>query len=257
MKRLIACVTLLILLLQIAPAALASPPNVVDDADLLTAEQESGLSQLAAQLRDTYEMYVVIHTVWSLGGKTAEAYADDFFDYNGYGVGSEYSGVILVLSMEYRDWAISTYGNAIHALSDRKLDDLFDSMSYDLSEGDYYEAFLTYLYGLEDCFQDYMESHASPGQKDYLSVVLISLAVGAGVGLIGLLMLRSGMQTAVSQTGAQSYLVNNSFVLPVNQNTFLYSRTSRMRLPESNGGGGSSTHRGSSGRSHGGRSGKF
>ncbi len=256
MKRVLTVITALFFLICLSPAVYAATESVVDDADLLSDGQEANLSQLAQKLRDAYDMDVVIHTVWSLGGKSPEGYADDYYDDNGYGVGADYSGVIFVLSMEYRDWAVSTCGEAIDALSDRDLDELLYSMSQNLSDGEYYEAFLTYLDGLEDCLQDYQESLAPPDAGDYFKILIVSLLVGAGIGAVGLMVLRSTMNTAVAQSNAQSYFVNNSFILPVNQNTFLYSRTSKTSLPESNGGG-SSTHRGSSGRSHGGRSGKF
>ena len=56
---------------------------------------------------------VIVVTVASLDGKTAESYADDYFDFNGYGLGQDRDGILLLLSMEDRDWAISTHGFAL------------------------------------------------------------------------------------------------------------------------------------------------
>lgn len=257
MKKWILWLGILAILLTLSPAVLAaSAESVVDDADILTDAQEQKLSRMARQLRDAYDMEVVIHTVWSLGGKSAQAYADDYYDNNGYGAGDDDSGVIFVLSMEYRDWAISTCGKCIPALSDRKLDSLLDSMSYELSRDDYYDAFVIYLEELEAYFAEYAESMAPPDAGDYIKIALIALAIGAVAGVVGLMILRSGMNTAKAQSGAQNYVENNSFALPVNRDTFIYTRTSRVRIQTSSGGR-SSTHRSSSGRSHGGRSGKF
>ena len=39
-------------------------------------------------------------TAGSLNGKTATKYADDYFDYNGYGLGNEKDGILLLISMK-------------------------------------------------------------------------------------------------------------------------------------------------------------
>lgn len=256
MKRIIPAFALLIILLCLSPAALASSNTVVDEADLLTIQQEEDLAAYAQSIRSEYDIDVAIVIVSSSEGKSAQGYADDYFDYNGYGVGDDDSGVLFLLAIQDREYAISTYGKAIDALSDRDIDELLDSVYDSFRSGNYYMGLRTYLDTLESELHDY----AQPKDPNYASIGVISLAVGAGAGGIGLATMRSGMKTAKPQVGAQSYLANNSFTLPVNQDTFLYTRTSRTRIQHdssSGGGGRGSTHTSSSGRSHGGGSRKF
>ena len=85
-------------------------PLLVDDAGLLTEEESSALLNKLEDISQKYENEVGIVTVNSLGGKTAEAYADDYYDYNGYGYGENDDGLLLLISMGEREWAISTYG---------------------------------------------------------------------------------------------------------------------------------------------------
>ncbi|MGM9602889.1 MAG: TPM domain-containing protein [Faecousia sp.] len=260
MKRLISIFAGLLILLFLSPAVLANADKVVDEADLLTTQQEEDLAVYAESIINEYDMDVVIVIVSSLEGKTAQAYADDYFDYNGYGIGDDYSGVLFLLAIEDRAYAISTSGEAIDALSDRDIDELLDCVYDDFRRGSYYLGLRTYLDNLESEFYDYAQSKDSKsGKPNYASVAVISLAVGAGAGGIGLATMRSGMKTAKPQVGAQSYLAKNSFTLPVNHDTFLYSRTSRTRIQNNSSGGGGrgSTHTSSSGRSHGGGSRKF
>ncbi len=261
MKRLLPLFALVILLLFLSPAVLASSQTVVDEADLLTRQQEEDLAVLAQSVINEYSMDVAIVIVPSLDGKTAQAYADDYYDYYNYGIGEDYSGVLFLLAIQDREYAISTCGEAIDALSDQDIDKLLDSVYYDFRGGNYYIGLRTYLEQLESEFYHYSQQKSTDSAKpNYAVVGAISLAFGAGAGSIGLAAMRSGMRTVQPQVGAQSYLINNSFTLPVNQNTFLYSRTSRTRIqtPSSPGGGGrGSTHRSSSGRSHGGGSRKF
>ena len=252
MRKLITFLLILLLLSGTVSAAGGSP-KIVDDAFLLDDGSEAYLTQQAERITDTYGVDVVIVTVDSIGARSAQDYADDYFDYNGYGIGPDYSGILLLISMEYREWAISTCGDCIRSFSDRDLDDLFDSMSYQLSSGNYAEAFGAYLNALEAQLRnDSSDDDTSPG---FLSRLLIALVIGAVAGGITIGVMRSKMNTATRQSGATDYLVNGSFHLYRQQDLFLYSRTSRTRKQQNSSGG--SVHRGSSGRSHGGRSGRF
>ena len=253
MRRFLSIV-LVLLLLTTSVSAAGGYPKIVDDAGLITDSAESSLSVQAERISDTYGVDVVIVTVYSLDGESAQDYADDYFDYNGYGIGADYSGILLLISMEYREWAISTCGECIRYFSDWELDQLFDSMSYDLSNGRYEDAFSTYLDELDASLAS-ETSGDSGGSTSIVQKVLISLLIGAIVAGIALGIMRSNMNTAKRQRNAGSYLVDGSFHMYRQLDIFLYSRTSRTRKEQQSSGG--SVHRGSSGRSHGGRSGRF
>lgn len=292
MKKILLLLLSILLLFTLAQPALATEPKIVDNADILTASEEALLEDKARALVQEYNMDVVILTVDSLNGRYSSDYADDYFDYNGYGIGPNYNGVLLLLSMEEREWAISTCGDTIYALTDYGIQQLFSSISGDLSMDRYYEAFDTYLDELPNYFQayyngspidGYKEPYEGPGSyepvpgeeivyypdrdkgsPDYGKILLISLLIGALAGGVTVLIMCSQMNTAKSQTGAQSYLIPGSYDLKRYQDIFLYSNVSRHRKPEHNQshrggghGGGSSVHRSSSGRSHGGGRGRF
>ncbi|MBQ2202649.1 MAG: TPM domain-containing protein, partial [Clostridia bacterium] len=113
-----------------------SKPTLVDHAKLLTDSQAEALSKRLQTIGDAYRCDVVIVTVPSLGSKTSEAYADDYFDYNGYGYGAtpdangttiNGDGVLLLLSMEDRDFAISTSGYGISAFTDYGIQNYLES----------------------------------------------------------------------------------------------------------------------------------
>ena len=109
MKRWISLFLLLILLISSLPVtSAAASPHVVDEANLLSSREVQSLNEQTEAMRNQYQMDVVILTVFSLHGKDPEAYADDYYDHAGYGVGSDHSGILLLISMESRDWAIST-----------------------------------------------------------------------------------------------------------------------------------------------------
>ncbi len=102
-------------------------PTVIDRANLLTDSEAESLSKRLKEIGSAYKCDVVVATVPSLGLKTAEEYADDFFDYNGYGYGAtpdangttvDGDGILLLLSTEARDFAVSTSGYGITAFTD-------------------------------------------------------------------------------------------------------------------------------------------
>ena len=121
-----------------------------DEADILTDSQEQILMQKLDEISERQQCDVAVVTVYSLMGKSAQDFADDFYDYNGYGMGTEDSGILLLISMEDRDWAISTYGFGIYAFTDVGIQFLTDAFLSELSDGDYMEAFTIYADKADD-----------------------------------------------------------------------------------------------------------
>lgn len=284
MKRTVALFLLLVLLAAPLPVFAAAPPKIVDSASLLTSSEIADLESKAQALADAYEMDVVILTVPTTGGVFIETFADDYFDDNGYGIGEDFSGILLVLAMDTREWAMSTCGDAIKAVTDYCVQSLFGAIAPQLSNNQYYEAFDRYLSELEQYFKAYQNSdpidgtvggYDGPGSViigtqdpetltfgDIATRLLIALVIGAAAGGIVILIMRGQMNTARPQSGAKDYMSPGSYNLYRQQDLFLYSRTSRTRKPDSSSsggsrGGGSSVHRSSSGRSHGGGHGRF
>lgn len=263
MKKICLILALFIICLSLTCVPVSAAGNmdkVVDNADILTDIEESELESTAQRMTTELGFDIVIVTTESLGNKSAEAYADDFFDYNGYGVGKDYTGVLFLISMEGRDWAISTCGKGIAALSDSELDSIFYRISSYLSEDRYYEAFSEYLAVLESELNEYIdETTVSAGEV--VVAFLKNAFIGAIIAGIALFIMSRGMKTDVKQKNAVNYVVVGTYNLKQHSDRFLYTNTTKTRRSSnsSSGGrsGGGSSHRSSSGRSHGGRSGKF
>ena len=116
-------------------------PQLVDDAGLLDSSEEEELESELDEISERQQFDVVVVTVNSLEGKTPQDYADDFYDYNGYGYGSDHDGVLLLVSMEDRDWYMSTTGYGITAITDAGREYISDQFVPYLSDGEYLEAF--------------------------------------------------------------------------------------------------------------------
>ena len=251
---LIALLLAVTVVLPVSASSESHPPRVVDEADLLTSEEEAMLEDELNDISEDLEFDVVVVTVDSLDGQSAEAYADDYYDYNGYGYGEDYDGALLLISMEYRDWHISTCGYGIKALSDSRLMDIEDEIIPFLSVGEYYGAFSTF--GMM-CEQYVKEARTTSGVVNAINpftLFLGSLVLGAILACIPLMSMRMQMKSVNARYEASDYILRDRTMITRSRDAFLYRNVTRQKKPESNS---STTHKSSSGRSHGGRGGKF
>ena len=236
--------------------ALAEMPRLVDEADLLTASEEAALLSLLDEISQRQDTDVVIVTADTLNGQSPRDYADDFYDYNGY----RYDGILLLVSMEDRDWWISTCGYGITAVTDAGIDYLSDRFLPSLSDGEYAEAFEIFA---QDC--DELISRAKDGDPydvgdepkepfKPVGTLLAALVVGLLVALVVTAVLKGQLKSIRAQDAAADYVNKDSLRLTTTKDLYLYSHTTRVEKPRD---GGSSTHSSSSGRPHGGGGGKF
>lgn len=237
-------------------------PRLVDAAGLLTEEQVEKLTEKLDEISKRQNLDVIITTVDSLEeGCTATEYADDFFDYNGYGMGNRYDGILFLLSMEERDWAISTHGYGITVFTDAGQEYMVDSIIDDLSDGNYYTAFSQFA----DLADDFI-TQAKTGEpydsrnlpKKPMSPIWIFISILGGA-LIAFLItggMKSSLKSVSKQRVANKYLVSTTMSSFSNQDLYLYSVVTKTEKPKESKQG-SSTHQSSSGRTHGGSSGKF
>lgn len=276
-QKLLALLLCILLIGNIVLTAGASDtlPAVIDQANLLTREEVSSLEDMAQSLRRTYEMDVVILTVESLDGYSAQTYADDYYDNNGYAN----DGLLFLLAIKEREWHISTCGNAIYAFTDYGLDRLGELVVPYLSDGEYYEGFCAYLEELSVYFDEYrrgtpidayVDSYSPEYREDVVyyephpqvtigSVLPLSLLIGFIAALVTVLIMAHSMNTKRKQHSAVDYLKQDSYHLRLHRDLFLYSNVKKIRRQQntSHSGGGSHVHRSSGGRSHGGRGGRF
>lgn len=262
MKKITSLLIILLLAASLTVTAFAAggSPKIIDNANVLSSAEEAMLETQALALVNKYDMDVVILIEDSIGYQNVTDYADDYFDYNGYGVGSKHSGVLFLLDMDEREWAISTCGNTIDALTDYGQEQIMDKVLDYLGNDEYYDGFCAYLELLDEYFEAYEKGEPIDQQRDLFDIIFdlfVALGIGAVAGGITITIMKAGMKTVRPQRGAQSYVKDGSFKLTKQRDMFLYSNTSRTRKQSSSSGGGSSTHRSSSGRSHGGSRGRF
>lgn len=264
-KRITIFLTALFLCLSVCipVSAESNLPRLWDEAGLLDSAEAEELESKLDEISERHQVDVVVVTVESLNGKNTVAYADDFYDENGYGYGSDRDGILLLISMESCDWYISTCGYGITAITDAGRDYMSGQFRPYLSDGEYAEAFTVFA-DLCDEFITQAENGTpyDTGNlpKKPFSVgrnLLIALAVGLAAAFIITGIMKGQLKTVRRKSAANHYMKNGSLNLVESRDFFLYSHVDRHEKPKENQSGGSSTHTSSSGTTHGGGGGKF
>jgi len=258
MKNKLLIVTLVLCLLTalVLPVC-AAPAYLVDDAELLTGTEAAQVEEKLTQISAKHGMDIVIVTVDSTGWQSPMAYADDYYDYNGYGP----DGILLLVSMEEGDWWVSTTGDGITAITDAGLEYMADRFVPYISDGEYAQAFLEFARLCDEFITqakngDPYDSHNLPKDPfNFGTNLIIALVIGLVAALIGVGVMKAKLKTVHQQVKADAYITADSLQLTHSRDVFLYTHISRREKPKQS--SGSSTHTSSSGTRHGGGGGKF
>ena len=262
MKKIISLifVVLTVLALSVSVFAADGKPSVIDYTDSLTSSQIKEYEAKLAEIGKEYEEDLIIlvvdeDDVTKILEEYGESYyslmaaADDYYDYNGYGVGEKKSGMLILLRTgePYSNhFHLSTAGDLIGRCdSDEDIDDVYYDVKPYLVSGDISGAVGKTVDGMGKLVDKAKGFHT-------VKKVLISLIIGLAVGGITVLVMKSKLNSVGRQSGAANYVIPGSFILNESRDLFLYSnvtRTARSTETRSGGGGG---HISSSGVSHGG-----
>lgn len=242
--------------------------RLVDWADLLSDDEEAELSDRLDEISERQQVDVIVVTVDSLEGASAMEYADDFYDYNGYGFGTGHDGVLFLMSMGEREWHISTRGYGITAFTDAGLDYMSEDFLPYLKDGDYAGAFNKFAEQCDDYITQaktgspYDVDNVPMGQFSPVGALLIAIGIGFVISLVVTGFVRLGLHSVYSRSEADSYMKQGSLRLTREHELFLYRTVTKTEKPKESSSsgsssGGSTTHTSSSGSTHGGKGGKF
>lgn len=238
---------------------------VDDRAELLTGSQEQELSQQLEALSSRWNQDFVIVTTYDAEGKDAPSYADDYYDYNGYGE----NGVLYLIDLDNNQVYISTSGAMRRFLTDDRIDKILEDGTSYLKEKDYGEGLSQMLARTESFMKagipdsqyiyDVQTGEVSRYRTVTAGELLIALAaalacggVFAGAVIASYKMKHSSYDYPFRNLGKVEYIRREDRFI----NQVVTSRQIPKSPPPGSGGGGgggrSSVHTSSSGRSHGG-----
>lgn len=248
------------------PAVDASE-KVYDFADLFTDSEEQSLYEEITKYIDKYKMDLAVVTISSNVKSSAEEYADDFYDYNDFGINSSKDGVLFLIDMDTRNIHMTTTGQAIKMYDDERVDDALDLVYQHMTDQEYYLGTTKFINKISSD----MDSGVPSSNKNmvidkdgnvhmikrvnYLFITVLSFVIATIV--IAILIAKNKLVRKA--TTAEEYLVKDSVKINNDGTTLISSNTVKHKIEHDSGGGssssgGSSFHSGSSGSSHGGGS---
>lgn len=244
---------------------------VYDEAGLLSADEITVLNEQISMMHEETGWDIFAVTTDDANGKSAQAYADDFYDVR---TTENSDGILVLIDMDNREIYISSCGRAIRYLTDARVERILDAGYAYVSEAEYAECLsamlkkAAYYYeaGIPDHQYNYdvetgaVSRYHSLTWEEILPVLL--LAAGAGIGVY-VFVIRS-----YKLKGGRydyPYVKYGKVNLTECEDRFIRAHTSHQHIQtdsgrsggSSSGSGRSSTHTSSSGRSHGGGGRKF
>jgi len=241
--------------------------KVYDYAQVLTPSEETNLKQMADNYINTYNMDMVLVTVKYHQKYDTKTYAQDFYDYNNFGIGNTKDGIIFVIDFTfgYTDIYISTTGEAIRMYDDYRINRMLDNIAAKKDDG-YFAMFKSFVNDSSSyASMGVPSSNSNTIINEYGDIVYkesipwpIILLISIGLPTIVIIILISKNKMIKRSLNAAYYLKDGSVSITTKHAQFVTTHTSSVRISDSSssGGsgrvGGSSVSRGSSGRSHGG-----
>ena len=225
--------------------------RVIDNAGLLSAGQAAYLAGRIDSVARTYNFDIVILTESDIGVSDPGRYADNFFDDNGYGYGLYRDGSILLQVTGNRDYSLSPSGRGRKILNSTAFDKLETDTVKFLSDNNPFEAYNTFI----SVWEQFLALEADGRSYNFFyrwnAVLVVIVWIAALIiGGIVVLVWKSKMNTALAQSRADAYVVQDSLAFKEKNDSFLYSTvTKTKRQTQSSSSGGSSRSSSSHGRS--------
>ena len=239
-KKLLFVFLALVLCLSLSVTVFAQDgmPRLVDSADLLTDSEEISLQKRIDEVSEKFKVEIDIVTVETVGDYTADEFVEDFYDENNYGYGENRDGVLLLVAMEEGDYRILSNGLGADAISSGDIDDISNTISSYLTDGDYADAFNLFI---DECeYEINGEINGFPFK--FTRNLVISLVIGLVVALIVTGSMKSQLKSVRRQPAATEYTKPGSMQVTYSKDFFLYRIVDRQKK-ENNSSGSSGSSR--------------
>ena len=234
-------------------------PRLFDGADILTTSEEMALSNRLDQVSEFYQVDIYIMSVETTGMYMTDEYAEYVYDSNNFGFGTYRDGILLLLTMQEREYYILANGLGADALSDDDIDYIGDAIVSDLSNGYYADAFDTFIDECEYQIDGAINGFELPFETEFeisgislpLYAIPTSLIIGLIIALIVTGTMKAQLKSVRMQESARDYTKPGSMHVSIASDLYLYrtvTRTQRESSSSRSSRSGGSSRRGGGGR---------
>ncbi len=238
--------------------------KIYDFADLYTDEEEKNLYSAVFDYSQRRNLDLVIVTI-NDNFETTEEYADDFYDYNNFGYGSDRDGLLFLVDMDNRYVYLSGTGAAMTLYPDYECNMITEEIYTYFSDQRYYDGTSQMIKTL-DTYYEISYNNGDEYKYDKSEVNYLYVFIFAAVcTIIGIIILIKRNDLVKVATTSEEYLDKNSKGVHKIKDIVVGHTVTKHRIEHtsssSSGGGGFSGggggHISSSGSSHSGGGHKF
>lgn len=236
--------------------------KVYDFADILSDSEEEDLREVALEfVKDTgFDLVIVTDSFYNYDEEDNYAYAQDFYDYNDFGIDLEhYSGVLILRNTySYKYYGLYSFGEAQLYYNGSRIENILDEMYSDFHNGYYVDGVYTvvdmlnryYDYGIMGVYKDAYIDHNGFIRFNYSLPIVFCLIGASFLTFIIMLILVKKNKMVRKASKASGYLNRGSIKITESRDEFVNSFTHTQSLSSSSGGSGFSggSRMGSSGR---------
>lgn len=239
----------------------ATTPMITDEASLFTQKQIQSLEKQVQPLNEKIKGQVFIVTTTS-NSEEPRKFADDYLR---NAVGNNNNGSVLLLDMRQRKIYISTSGNMIDYLDDKRINTILDDVYDQMTNAAYFEAAQTYLTKASEYVTDGVPGgHYRVDEKTgkitrYKVLTPVELVISIALALIlSLVFYFVTVSRYQLKSGTYKYPFREKSTIKLTDktdrltNSFVTTRRIPKSPPPGSGGGGGSTTHSSGGGTFGG-----
>ncbi len=252
----------------VLPAAAADFGRVYDEAGLLTEEERSSLESMAETISSAYGVGVyaaAVNDFRDYGDGTVFEVTYQLYHQRGLGEGADRNGIIVLLSMDDRDYAMFVYGpKAESVFNSYWQEQLEKEFLSDFGRDDWYGGFYNYISACDR----YLERDANGGSGGgddgpvgpsggigffflvHRTQIIIWVIASCVIALLVCLLMRRKMKSVRRKVEANAYVTPDGLTLTDQYDRYTHTTETRRKIEkESNSGSSSESGGGGSGRS--------
>lgn len=230
---------------------------VFDTINLLSNEEWETLEALAQDISQRQKCgvyFAIVDDFNDYGEGSVYDVTTQIYHNNEFGYGSRRDGIIVLLSMKERDYAMFVYGDyaeyAFDSYGQMKLEETFLGLfGYDY----WYDGIYNYLNTSDEFLS--LADQEKPVRESYLTLILIMIAGSCLVSGVICYFLMTNMKSVHKKVDADEYINAEGLNLTNKYDRYTHTTETRTKIEKNNSSGGST--RSESGGGGSGRSGKF
>ncbi|MCQ2431892.1 MAG: TPM domain-containing protein [Clostridia bacterium] len=254
MKKIFALVftVLLLIAVSVPSFAVSEYMRFIDVPGIVSEDQASALNAKLDSLSEKLQFDIVVIVMDDITNWEPEEAAEYLYDTYNYGYGPDRDGVLLMLSMAERDWAMTSTGFGQTAINADAQDYISDTIVPYLSAGNYNTAFSMFANLTEELVVNarngiiYKTPYNAPacfGAGFVISFIVALIVVGG---------MKSQLKSVHAKAAAGDYVRKDTLNVTESRERFINSTVTRVRRESSSSGG-----RSGGGGSHTSSHGKF